>query len=193
MGMFRMILKELTHGSRNWRTNAIMILFPIVLMVTLGSALGGMFGGAVLGNVRALYTIRDGGQIGPAFDAFKSEVEKLGVTFTAARDSEEGKRAVRDITYSCYLVVSADGISLYKNDRYGFEADFMQSLLTAFLQRFNAVIAIASVNPAMVARLSAPDGTSFVESSTLQANRKPRALDYYGVSMLTLIIMYSSL
>jgi hypothetical protein len=84
--------------------------------------------------------------LGNAFQHFLSETGGLGVTFTEAANHEEGIRRVREATSSCHLEVTREGILLAKNDNIGFEAGLVRSLLTAFLERFNAAGAIADVS-----------------------------------------------
>jgi ABC-2 type transport system permease protein len=159
----------------------------------LGTALGGVFGSSFSLQVRALYVVRTESPLASGFGEFMDKTRALGVRFAPAESVEQGIAGVRDADDTCLVVVSETGITLYRNDRFGIEAGFMQSLLTGFLQRYNAAGAVASVDPnAVKAFLAAPTGP-YVEEASLGGNRRPRAVDYYAVTMLTMIILQGSM
>ncbi len=195
MNAIRIVAKEFLHNLRDWRPNALMILMPIVLMAVLGAALSGVFSHSFSLDARVLYTVKEEGTLSNAFMTFTPSVAPMGVSFTPAKSEEQGREAVKNVTYACYITISNTGILLSKNSRFGFEADFVQSLLQAFLQRYNAIAAIAAEKPAAAMRiLSAQTAQEpWVRSSTVEARKSPGAMDYYAVTMLTLTIMYAAL
>jgi ABC-2 type transport system permease protein len=192
MNILRIAAKEIRQGARNPFANAIVILLPLVMTAIIGSAMVGIGGGAALGAVRVTYAIEGDGALGAAFRELIAGARGLGVTFTEAR-REEGIRGVRDAASACHLEVMADRIVLVRNARAGLEAGFVQALVAAFLERHNAVSAIAAVRPAAAAALTGPDDRVFVQSVSLEGSRKPRSLDYYAVGLLTFIIMNGAL
>jgi ABC-2 type transport system permease protein len=192
MNLFRIVFKEFTQDIRDWRSNALMILFPILLISVLGAALGGVFSGSLALEADALYTVEGDGPIARAFQAFTARTAGMGVRFTETSDREQGMGSVKDLTHACYLVISDDRITLYKNARFGLEADFVRSFVQGFLRQYAAARAIGLVDPAALLRVTWDSGRSYVEETSLVGERQPRSTDYYAVTLLTLVIMYAS-
>jgi ABC-2 type transport system permease protein len=189
----RILLKEIRHTSRDWLANSLMILFPIVLMSVLGAALSGVFTSSLDVDARVMYTIRARGPLGAAFEGFRATAETLGVRFSPTDNPEAGMQATREATHSAYVVVTDDGLTLYRNDRFAFEAGFVQTLLAAFMERYTALLAIAQAAPSALPQALAAEPVSYTESTALAGDRQPRAVDYYAVTMLTFITLYSSM
>ncbi len=192
MNVLRIAFKEFKQNIRDWRANALMVLLPILLMSVLGAALSGLFSSSIDIKAKATYSTRGEGPLPAAFEAFTASVLPMGVRFTRVEESADALGGVRDASIACHLAVSDAGITMYKNDRFAFEADFVQSLLTVFLERYNAAAAVAAVDPALLPRFFAEPDASAVETVSLRGNRNPSALDYYAVTMLTFMILFAS-
>ena len=148
-------IKELKHHLREKKANIMMILFPIALIVILGSALSSMFNTTKieLDGVKVLYTNMGGSQLEQAFTGFIEQAGKMGVMFEETDDSNLGIEIVKQADYSCYVLLKDNPrvIRLYKNNRYNFEANLVETLLNAFVERYNAISEIARENPAALA------------------------------------------
>lgn len=198
MNIIRILAKEFKQNIRNWKANSMMVLFPIILILILGAAFKGVFDNSVnLSNTQALYTVQGRAELSEGFKGFISDIgDKTGIQFTETADTEEGIRSIKDVTYACYIWISeSDGKArLYKNERYNFEAGLLESLLSTFVQKYNVIAEIFSVSPEAAVKIAAghPQGT-YVELSSLDKKKQPGSMDYYAVSMLTLILMYASL
>lgn len=201
MNTLRITFKEFKQQIRDWRSNAIMILFPIILMTILGAALSGAFSGMTsLPEIKATYTLEGAGPVAAAFSRLASESAVKGVQFSEAPSKEEGIQSVENADSSAYLVVDNRRIELYRNERYPVESGIVKSIVEAFLLRYNAVAAVVESQggPGVARR---PDSSSlqgsvagsYVESRALSGKRTPTATDFYAVTMLTLILMYASL
>ena len=201
MNILKIALKELKQQIRDWKSNTVMILFPIVLIAILGVALSGAFSGvSSLPEIKASYTIEGAGPMGTAFRALAGAKTDSGVQFSMARSRQEGVRSVENADTSAYLVVGRSEIRLYRNERYPIESGIVKSIVTAFLLRYNAAAAVAASRDALAVSSSAspapapPEATgSYVESRALSGKRMPSSTDFYAVTILTLIILYASL
>lgn len=172
-----------------------MILFPIILITILGVALGDAFsGGSSLSEIKALYTVEGTGPMGAAFRSLAAAAARTGVQFSTAKSREQGIQSVENADFTAYLVVGANGIQLYRNERYPVESGIVKSIVAAFLLRYNAEAALARSRTASMTEESPPPAPagSYVESRSLIGKRTPNATDFYSVTMLTLIILYSS-
>lgn len=200
MNILRIILKEFTLNIRNFKANFMMVLFPIVLIMILGAAFSGTFDNAVkLDDVTVLYT-EERNESGPilteAFKSFREGIsEELGIIFVKADDVNSGRTAIKDNKYSAYIYVSDNTreIKMYKNERAEFETSLIESALNSFSNTYGAMSAIAANNPAAMAMPEMAAEGDYVAVKSLNEKREPGSLDYYAVTMMTMILMYASL
>ena len=70
---------------------------------------------------------------------------------------------MKQAEYSCYVVLEDDSqvIRLYKNDRYYFEANIVETLIYGFTERYNVIAEAAKENPAMLADITDASGNEF--------------------------------
>ena len=196
MNILNIIWKEFRQNIRDWKANSMMVLFPVVLILILGTAFSRVFDNSVqLNDARVLYTIQAGSGIAGYFEEFLTQGKELGIIFEETQDVDRGIRSVEDVTYSSYILFegNSNNIRFYKNARYNFEANFIEGYVNAFVQRYNAYAEIARSNPAALDKAMAEAGKEYVRVSSLDTKRQPRSIDYYSITMLTLILMYASL
>ena len=200
MNIARIAVKELKQNIRNFKANIMMVLFPIVLIIILGAAFSGVFDSTIqLDDVTVLYTeeTAEGAQtLTKAFESFRDAIgEGLGITFEKTDDVEMGIESMNYYQYSAYLFVSDSDqeIRLYKNERHGFTASLLESALNSFTNTYGVMATIAVNNPSAMAMLPAAEEGDYVRVRSLDEKRQPGSLDYYAVTMLTLILLYSSL
>jgi ABC-2 type transport system permease protein len=174
----------------------IMIAFPIVLMWILGAAFSGVMGGDSLTfeNTKVAYSINGEGQRVQAFEEFIKEMEKFGIKPTRIQEYDKGINSVKETEYACYIYFNdkENKINLFKNERYDFEATFVEGVFQAFVQKYNVIAEIAKVNPTAVKEVLKEDSKKYVQVKSIDRKKQPRAIDYYGITMTTLIIMYGS-
>jgi len=201
MNTLRIVLKEFRQQIRDWKTDSLMMLFPIVLVAILGAALSGTFSNLQpFSDIHVLYTLEASGPMSSAFGSLSRQLEASGLQFSAAPNKETGISDVQNAAAASYLIVADRRITLYGNARMPVETGIVKSVVTAFLLRYNALAAVAASSPpgnGPAAALqtgagAAGSNASYVEVRSLDAKRKPSAMDFYSVTMLTLIIMYAS-
>lgn len=196
MNIINILMKEVKQSIRNKRAILMMVLLPIVLSTILGTALTGLFDTAKnLKDINLLYTIEGNGPTSSSFNTLMEKGQKMGITFTAVKNFKEGADCIRDAKYTAYIVVKEDQgtIELFKNNRQNFEANFAETFLNTFVQRYNAVHEIAEVSPRALGEINKENPFDYIQVESLDKKRQPSAKDYYGVTILTLIILYSSL
>lgn len=70
----------------------------------------------------------------------------------------------------------------------------IQGMLTAFANRYNAAQEIIKAAPEQAgAVLGDTPGDHYIKETSLSSDRKPNSMDYYAVTMTTLIALYSAL
>lgn len=197
MKILNILVKEIKENVRNIRSMALMILFPIVLMFVLGTALSGVFdNSSQFKDINVLYTQEGDPSLNSAFNTFLAKGQEIGIHFTQAEGVQQGIEGVQNGKYAGFIRVSESGVQLYKNDRDAFKANLVETILGSFLQRYNAVATIAKVNPALVSQMvnqEGPASNQFVQLSSLGDRKQPSAMDYYAITMLTLITLYSAM
>lgn len=192
MNIINIMIKEIKQILRDKQSMALMIAFPIVLILILGSALSGQFKSSInLDNVNILYTSEEG-KVSEGFKGFMDSAKEMGMKFTESKDLNEGLKKIKNADYTCYVVVKDDGLTLYKNEIYDFKANLVEGILQTFIDRYNTIFQIASVNPAALSKIDLNKTPESVKIVPLQGNRQPKAVDYYSVTMTTLIIMYAA-
>lgn len=196
MKILNIVIKEIKHNFRNKRVLAIMILFPIVLIVILGTAFSKVMSNDIqLGEIKVLYTVQGQGNVEKAFEDLQKGLKEYNVSFKETEDIKKAKESVQDSNYSCYLLVNEDSkeIKIYKNDRYYLDASFVEGILNTFIQRYNVINEIQEKNPRVIGEILKGSNKRFVKMEALNEKKEPRAVDYYGVTMTTLIVLYSAM
>lgn len=194
MNIINVMIKEMKQNLRSKKSLIMMILYPIVLMVVLGTALSGAFdSSAGFSEINVLYTNPGGTPLAQAFQGFVARSQEMGMVFTLEPDREQGMQSIKSGAYACYVIVSGARVELVKNDSQAFRGILVETMLSTFTRRYNAVYEIAKANPAMAGEImNRPASGDYVKTSSLSERKQPRALDYYAITMLTLIILYGS-
>lgn len=197
MKIFIIALKEIKQNLRDKQGIALMIAFPIFLMWILGTALSGDVNenSYMFNDINVAYSIVGEGHKVEAFEQFLDETEKFGMKPAKVQDYESGITGIKNNKYVCYIYFddSENKTNLYKNERYNSEATFVEVVLHGFVQKYNVIAEIAKVNPESLEEVLKGDSKKYVEVKSIDRKKQPRAVDYYGITMTTLIIMYGSL
>lgn len=195
MNILIIMWKEIKQNFRDRRALCMMVLFPIVLIMILGTALAGGFDNSnAFKGTSVIYSVNGNGELVNGFKNLINNEKELGIKFTEAKNREEGLNGVKDRDYSAFILVDADtnNIKLYKNDRFNFSGSFIESVLNTFVQKYNVMMEIAKVNPTALGKISSKAMPNFVNEVSLARKRQPKAIDFYSVTMLTLILMYAA-
>jgi ABC-2 type transport system permease protein len=195
MRTISVLVKELLHSIRDKKSMMLMIAFPILLILILGTAFANVFGDNenIKIDAKVLYKNESGSELTKAFDTFRQGIKDLGVTFIEVDDDEKAKMDIKDAKYSCYIKLYDKEIKIYKNDRYNFQATFVETVLNTFVERYNLIIEVVKVNPKALEAITVMKENKFVNKVSLERERTPRAIDYYAITMISLIILYSSM
>lgn len=199
MRILRIIIKEFKQRMRDNKVNALMVLFPIVLIVVLGAAFSREFDNSIaLKDEKVLYKVdvRENAQFTDALDSFFSALsEQTGIVFEQAVDIEAAMTDTENHTYSALVHVTENPlqINLYKNERAGFSTTLMENALDGFIKSYDAMAVIADVNPAAFSKPEFQGQNAHVRISSLDKKEQPGSTDYYAITMLTLVLLYSSI
>ena len=194
MKTLAIIQKELKQHLRDKKANLIMILMPIVLILILSKAFSQNFSETIqFDDVKVLYTLNAEEGLKESFIQFTETLnEDLGIEFIETENKKEGLSAIKESKYACYIMIEEE-IEIYKNERYNFKANLVESILRSFAQRYDAINEIAKTNPQVLAEILSNEDVEYTELKSLNSKNAPSSLDYYAITMLTLMMLYSSL
>ncbi|QJD86178.1 ABC transporter permease [Cohnella herbarum] len=197
MNILNVAIKEIKSATRERRTLLFMLAFPIVLMLILGTALSNAFSSnAFVGEMQLLYKINaNQPQLTQAWQSFSHEIEKQGVRIDPAEAGMNGRDLIKDGQYTAYVEIDAEGLKFYGNSKQSLESNILQGMLTAFADRYNLAASALKSTPseAKAVMASIQSNDKFVNETSLDPDKTPDAMDYYAVSMTTMIALYSAL
>lgn len=196
MNILRIMICNIKMNFRDKQGMALMILFPIILIIILGAEFSSVFDGDMSSykDIKVLYKT-EGNNKNSAFKTFYDEGKKMGISFEEAKSVEEGKKNIGNSRYSCFIVDREDEgrLELYKNDKNNsIEAGIAEIILTSVTEKYNLIYEVAKVDPMQVNKINDSSKTNFVNSISFKGKKQPRAIDYFSITMITLIIMYAA-
>ncbi len=202
MKVLLIILKEIKHNIRNYKANAMMILFPIILIIILGAAFSGTFDSTIkLGEINVLYTIDENVNTADpmfekAFNSFRDGMNKEhDIKFEETEDINVGMAGIENKQYDAYFHITGDPVraDMYKNESSGFKTGIVENAMGSFLDTYVTMSVIARNNPAALTAQQSPDSGGYVKISSIDRKRQPGSTDYYAITMLTLFLLYATL
>jgi len=182
------------------RSIAFMLILPIVLTFLLGSALDPIFDGDgtnVLEVSTWLYYIDDS-EGGDRFREFLDEYnERLNMNMSEETDLDTALDSVSDMIVDAYLLYRDGLITIFRNEHASQSARWLEIVFTTYLMRVSIVNDIAEEGADIeLLRFIAETGMdigSHVSIMQIEAVRRPDAIGYYAVTMLTLTGTYAML
>lgn len=201
MNTARIVLKEFKINIRNFKANTMMVLFPIFLIIILGAAFSQSFDRTIkLGDVRVLYTENidtNNHNLTDAFQKFRDDLtNRFGLVFEKAKDVNTGMESIQGYVYTGYVYVSDNPqeIKLYSNNKYGdYKSVILESALRSFTDTCKAMASISVINPSAFTLPAMQEQGDYVDLQSLDKKRQPGSLDYYTITMMTMILLYASM
>ncbi|HPO27989.1 MAG TPA: ABC transporter permease, partial [Petrotogaceae bacterium] len=186
--MMKLILSELKKISRDVRPMIMMLVIPILLTITLGTSLKNLFETSIETKENlVLYHIQDQGAYHIQFQNLVSSLKDEGFIFISTNTFEEGLNAVKNGKYNCFVYISSNysAVEIYENNKEPLKVSFVEEMLRKFLYP----LYIGSSWISKGEKSNAP--SDLVELVKMPLPKKPSSIDYYSVTMLTMIILYS--
>lgn len=197
MNIWNIAAKEFKSDMRDKRTLFLMLVFPIVLMLILGSALTNAFtSGLSVGDMKLLYKNEaTASGLVQAWEGFAQAIGQEGVEVTPVAGETDGVAEVQEDNATAYAVIRDSGIQFYGSTRHSIESNIVQGMLTVFSDRYNLAAAAYRADPEAAEQILAQAGAQgeFVRETGLEADRKPGSMDYYALVMSTMIAFYAAM
>ena len=189
------------RNFRDYKTLTLMLLLPIMLILILGSALGGVFTPNSVSATTIYYLNEDHKFMSQAFEAFleTDEIKELTLVKTVTSKDEAIKLIVNREAATLIVLPSnfseeiqngrKAAIEVYNSKYSSFRASIVQSIVNGFVKGTNAQLVVRQMGS------SSPEYMRFdnlQENSVTTEGHTPRAIDYYAVTMLIMTIMYGT-
>jgi len=192
--------KIILRSLRDINTMLIMCAMPLALIFVLGLAFETQIGSdsaIELNDMHITYTvIGEKTDLSYGIENLMVELLSEGSIYemTDDKDNEIDKLKGAQITAFIEINEDEETVTLYKNNRVDTSSSIVESALRSFTARYNTIVEIAKVNPmAVQVILSNNETEEYVEKVGLSEKYQPSAMDYYGVVMVVLFILYGFL
>lgn len=194
MNIFSITINTIKLTLKNKTVLFMQVLFPIVLISVFGIILNGTMNKSKnFKDVKIGYYSAANRTLNSGFNEIKKQGTKLGMEFYSDK-KENAIRKVEDGKYTCFIEVKDSEVNVYKNDKDEFKISLVESLMKTFIQRYNAIFKIATVNPQALKDISLKKiNMNLVKDVSINGKGTPGSMDYYAVTMLTYILMFSVL
>ncbi|SFH58914.1 ABC-2 type transport system permease protein [Tindallia magadiensis] len=197
MRLWTMFRYQLIQNIRDRTTYLEMILLPILLIFILGVSLDDAFQTPPVTDTKAVYLNEDQGAVGEGFEVFIKHLKKEKfIAVRAVSTFEEGINLVEEGKGHGFIHLpesilekDAGRIGFYGSVRYPVKAAVVENVTKNFISGANTVLAMDALG--METSL-AFQGSNLVEGSLNDWHVKPGAMDYYGVTMLVMFMMYGT-
>lgn len=188
------------RSVRDINTMLIMCAMPLAIIFVLGLAFDSQVGGdgnITLEEMHITYTvIGERTELSNGIETMMDEVLEEGSTYTQVEDIDIQLEKLKSMSITAYIEIDEESstVKLYKNNRVNTSSSILESALRSFAARYNTIVEIAKVNPmALQTVLSSDENNEYIEKIGLQEKYQPSAMDYYGVAMVALFILYNFL
>jgi ABC-2 type transport system permease protein len=196
MNIISIIIKEVKHSFRDRKSMAMMILFPIALILVLGSAFKSEFSSSMdIGTPKILYSIEGTGVISDNFKtSFIEKGKDFKIEFIKTDDMNSAKKKLISKECDAIIEMKADNkIEFYKSGIESLKAGMAESILSTYVQQFNVITDIIKVNPRVVNSIISDNNSDYSTITSVNKSAQPSSLDYYTIAEIALIIMYSGM
>jgi len=186
---------EFLKNIRDIKITAILLVFPLLIVLLLGNAMENIFSEDVIKKIPVGFVNEDSGIIGEEFNTFllnkhitdRTEIEKFD-------NKEIGEKAIEKGIVDVMIYIPdqlsenissgrEQSITLY-GDRH---VEFIQSLISGFFSSHNSINAISVSN-----NIALPSREESVERILLDASI-PDMIDYYSVLMILQVLIIGAI
>ncbi|MBU3174439.1 ABC transporter permease [Clostridium estertheticum] len=196
MNIIFIIIKEVKHSFRDKKSMAMMILFPMALIVVLSAAFNTSFNSSIdIGTPKVLYNIKGAGDTSDNFrSGFIEKGKEFKIKFTKMNDIDSAKKKLVSKEYDAIIEMKSNNkIEFYKSGQENLKAGVVESILSTYVQEFNVIMDVSKVNPSIINSLISDKKTDYSTITSVNKGAAPSSLDYYTIAEIALIIMYSGM
>lgn len=185
MRILQFIKKEIQHVLSSSQSLLLMIIFPFALTLVLGSALSGSFSRVVEMPKITLPVVSPGDF---RSNLYITQAKNAGLVFEPATQDQVNQQ-VQDKQVNAYVVLDSQQIAYHAAEFTTLEAMLVRTYSRIYAQQASMMgLALRSGR----LDLTSPREGNFVETQGINQRVEPSSFGYYGISMLTMIMMYGA-
>lgn len=187
------------QNFRKKRSFVFMTLLPLILIVILGVSFSGWFGHNStidMGDINLRYYTE-----GDETDLTNNFLVVMNESLT--NDSEisiieknEGLDLLKDNKIDCLIEIDENNseILLYKNPQTGgktVQISLIETVLKTYVSRYNTIVKMYEIDPSNASNIiNSNNSFDYVTIEGFEKEDSPSALDYYGIAMCLLFVLY---
>lgn len=193
--MIAIIKATILNVIRNRKNFMFLVFFPVFLTFLLGTVLSSYMDNKIeVGKIEVHYYDEGNENLKEAFAAFKdtdfSKENNLELNFTEEKSIEDGKNDVR-VNKSIFVHLNEDKIDFYSNDSSLIQSSFVYGVLNNITKRYAAIGTMYKINASKTTQILESNASrNFLKEELVEKEASPRAIDYYGVAEIGLMIFY---
>ncbi|MBM7615353.1 ABC transporter permease [Alkaliphilus hydrothermalis] len=201
MTILNIVYFTIVRNLRDRRTLMQMMALPVLMILILGTALNSQFTPATIGTSSVAFLNSDGKWASVSFEEFLhlEEIQEL-LEVQTVNSYDEGIELIEegDITallhipegYTTNLQQGKDAnIEVVSGIQRGFRITIIENIVESYVNRGNVVQAGAMVG---IKGLAYDSQNSLKENTISTEGNIPSSMDYYGITMLVMILMYGA-
>lgn len=186
MRTLQFLKKEGLHSLAAPETVLLMLLFPLLLTWVLGMAFSNLSVRTLDLPQTRMALVSDGGMLSRLYQANSGQSGIVFENMTA----EEAAEGAREGSLKQYVELTDKAVILHSDEGTGMDAMMVRMYTNAFLQQANLTGAALKAGRL---DLLTPQVQKHVTVEGIDGRVEPSSFGYYGVTMLTMIMMYGSL
>lgn len=202
MNIFTIAYYNIIRFFRDKKSFIYMLALPIILILILGSALDSNFKVNSIDRTKVVYINKDRGDISKNFDEFLDNKEVKELIEVERMDSYESAfKELNDDKIKAIIYIKEDysdkvkkeekaPIEVIGSNSNSFRFFLVKNLVSSFIEGANTSEALAKISDGKELRLQRWD--NITEESISLDGKRPKAVDYYAVTMMVMIIMYGA-
>lgn len=201
MNIITIALVDMKRVLRDKKTLMYMLLLPIILISILGTALGSVFSVNSLERINVGYINEDKGDLSKSFDEFLEykEIKEI-LNYKKIVSLEEGQNLLEDKKISAIVHITKDYSKTLKEnnetlieiigiDSGSFSYTVVKNVIESYIEYANSYMAISNIEAKKVEFKK----YDIIKNESIETKgNMPRAIDYYAVTMMVMIILYGS-
>lgn len=192
--MIRLAVKEIKHSARDKKSFIMMILFPLVLMGVLGTALTGAFNtDSSPIDVNVIYETETDGTLPSAFEDFTDDIDNEGIHFQALDPDRDAEKEVDSGKADGYVYVGNEGMDLYLQNEGSLESNVLKSVLDSFADTYTVANEIIQTTPEKADILESPPGDDYIDERAINSDQSVGSMDYYAIVITTMFIFIGAI
>src|SRR5699024_2887807 len=192
--MIRLAVKEIKHSARDKKSFIMMILFPLVLMGVLGTALTGAFNtDSSPIDVNVIYETETDGTLPSAFEDFTDDIDNEGIHFQALDPDRDAEKEVDSGKVDGYVYVGNEGMDLYLQYEGSLESNVLKTVLDLFADTYTVANEIIQTTPEKADILESPPGDDYIDERAINSDQSVGSMDYYAIVITTMFIFIGAI